>query len=79
MKIKIELDGNFTSDQHNELNKLSIIIDWKLNIFPEKDDYIDLVNFTNKLPNFANKAMWKVLYRDFVNHDKISLYLIYLD
>jgi len=83
MKIKLCLDGSFSSEEHHEIGKIyedeNYYIKWEINTIPIKGDYIDLDSFTNDLPKFAKNRSWRVKYRTFLDKETISLYLILCD
>jgi hypothetical protein len=77
MIVQLDLDGSFTEIQRKEL--MGLVLDWKMSFFPFKDDYFDLSNFTDKLPDFCNKGLWLVLSREFIDENTMSLSLLYED
>ena len=81
MKLTFYLDGNFDSDQHNELSRIfnDVEIPWNMPFLPQKDDYFMLDNFTDKVPEYCKEGNWKVDDREFVNENDVKLGLVYLD
>jgi len=81
MKLTFYLDGQFTSEQHNELSRVfeDFELIWHLNFIPQIDDYFILGNFTDILPDFCKEGSWKVDCREFVNTKEVKLGLMYLD
>lgn len=76
MKVVAILDGNFSSEEHNELTNFgNPVFNMDKKILPMKGDYIRLDFFVKKLPDFAKNFDWKIEYRTVIDKDIIEIYL----